>query len=103
MACAIGAYVVWGAGLCCAVSLFEVWVAILVVKHCQSFRGPVATPRLFQGFACSCCGLQGVVLRGGFILWFVVLMLVIQGGGFILWFEGVLDKVRVGVYFLDEG
>ena len=51
-------------------------------------RGPVATPRLFQGFACSCYGLQGVVLRGGFILGFVVLMLVIQGGGFILWFEG---------------
>ena len=70
-------------------------------------RGPVATPRLFQGFACSCCGLKGVVLRvvlrGGFILWFVVLMLVIQGGGFISWFEGVLDKVRVGMYFLDEG
>ena len=35
-----------------------------------------------------CCGLQGVVLRGGFILWFVVLMLVMRGGGFILWFEG---------------
>ena len=51
-------------------------------------RGPVTTPRLFQGFACSCCGLQGVVLRGGFILGFVVLMLVIQGGVFILWFEG---------------
>ena len=47
--------------------------------------------------------LKGVVLRGGFILWFVVLMLVIQGGVFILWFEGVLDKVRVGMYFLDEG
>ena len=46
------------------------------------------TPRVLQAFGCSCCGLQGVVLRGGFILWFVVLMLVMQGGGFILWFEG---------------
>ena len=31
------------------------------------------------------------MFRGGFILWFegvvVVLMLMIQGGGFILWFE----------------
>ena len=53
-----------------------------------SIRVPVAIPRLFQGFACSCCGSQGVVLRGGFILRFVVLVLVIQGGGFILWFEG---------------
>ena len=35
-----------------------------------------------------CCGLQGVVLRGGFILWFVVLMLVMRGGVFILWFAG---------------
>ena len=67
------------------------------LKVLVRFRGPVATPRLFQGFACSCCGLQGVVLRGGFILWIVVLMLVIQGGVFILWFEGVLDKVRVGM------
>jgi hypothetical protein len=32
----------------------------------------------------------GVVLRGGFILWFVVLMLVMRGGVFILWFEGVV-------------
>ena len=31
---------------------------------------------------------RGVVLRGGFMLWLVVLMLVIQGGVFILWFEG---------------
>ena len=60
-------------------------------------QGDALRPRLFHGFACSCCGLQGVVLRGGFILRFVVLMLVIQGGGFILWFEGVLDKVRVGM------
>ena len=71
----------------------------IVLISLDSYRGPVATPRLFQGFACSCCGLQGVVLRGGFILRFVVLMLVIQGGGFILWFETVLDKVRVGMYF----
>ena len=42
----------------------------------------------FHGFTCSCCGLKGVVLRGGFILWFVVLMLVMRGGVFILWFEG---------------
>ena len=35
-----------------------------------------------------CCGLQGVELRGGFILRFVVVMLVMRGGGLILWFEG---------------
>ena len=58
------------------------------LKVLVRFRGPVATQWSFQGFACSCCGLQGVVLRGGFILRFVVLMLVIRGGVFILRFEG---------------
>ena len=71
----LGLHVVW----CRAVLCSWLWMRV---------RGPVATPQLFQGFACSCCGLQGVVLRGGFILRFVVLMLVIQGGVFILWFEG---------------
>ena len=32
----------------------------------RRFGGPVGTQRSFQGFACSCCGLQGMVLRGGF-------------------------------------
>ena len=67
---------------------FSTPIKTIVLIYFSCFRGPVATPRLFQGFACSCCGLQGVVLRGGFMLWLVVLMLVMRGGGFILWFEG---------------
>ena len=85
--------------LCVKVFLGLVLVRPLIQKSLKKVPRPGRHTTVVPGVCVFMLWFAGVVLRGECILWFVVLMLVIQGGGFILWFEGVLDKVRDGMYF----